>query len=328
MGDLKKLNSIMISPNSVSYDERHKNFLQYLVEPEEADVIIYGVPFDGGTQRHVGTNEGPIGIRHALSFFRNWSSELDLCFTDFIKTADIGNVDMLWYDYDFTFKNVDKVMTNILENKKFPITLGGDHSITYRAIKSVINHNPNKKIGLIWLDNHLDTMEDYHGDIYHCGTPLWHLMSEFPDQIKAKNVVHMGSRGFQLGKKGWENQKKLGFPMIKAQEIKFDGIRNAVQKAVGLAQDDTDLIYMTLDIDVAEGIYAPGTQCNNPGGLNATELFYILREVAMKTNLVGFDVMEVAPRADVADVTIQLGACSVLEVISGLAWRKREGLKK
>ena len=104
MGDLNKLNSIMISSNSVSYDERHRNFLQYLVEPEEADVIIYGVPFDAGTQRHVGTNEGPIGIRRALSFFRNWSSELDLCFTDYIKTADIGNVDMLWYDYEFTFK--------------------------------------------------------------------------------------------------------------------------------------------------------------------------------------------------------------------------------
>ncbi len=90
-------------------------------------------------------------------------------FTDYIKTADIGNVDMLSYDYDYTFKNVDKVMTSILDNKKFPITLGGDHSITYRAIKSVINHNPGKRIGLIWLDNHLDTMEDYHGDIYHCG---------------------------------------------------------------------------------------------------------------------------------------------------------------
>ncbi len=115
--------------------------------------------------------------------------------------------------------------------------------------------------------------------------------------------------------------------MIKAQEIKFDGVRKAVQKAVGLAQEDTDLIYMTLDIDVAEGIYAPGTQCNNPGGLNATELLYILQEVAIDTNLVGFDVMEVAPRADVADVTIQLGACSV-EVISGLTWKKREGLKK
>lgn len=319
-----ELQEIMVSPQTVSQDERHLSFPNYLVEPEAADVVLFGAPFDAGTQRHVGTNEGPIGIRKGLSFFRNWNAELGFAFTDYIKTADIGNIDMLWYDYEYTFKHVDRVIRTVLDGGKVPIMLGGDHSLTYRAIKSVLE-TTGKKLGLIWLDNHLDTMTDYHGDTYHCGTPLHHLLTEFPNQINPKNVVHLGARGFQLGKTAWEHAKELGFHFITAQDIRFNGVQGAVEKALALASDGVDAIYMTLDIDVADGTVAPGTQCNNPGGLDAIELMYIIREVAKK-GVIGFDVMEVAPKADVAELTIQLGACAVLECISGLAWRKKEGL--
>ena len=322
MRDFMALQKLMISPMATAFDPRHRNVTEYFVSPEEADVVIYGVPFDAGTQRHVGTNEGPIGVRNALTFFRNYSSDADLCFTDYVKIADIGNVDTVWNAYDFTFKNAAEVQKIIIEAGKVPIVIGGDHSVTYRNIKSFMEMYPEKKMGLVWLDNHLDAMEDFHGDDLHCGTPLWHIMKEYPNRIDPKNVVHMGSRGFQLGEKGWANQKELGFQMIKAQEIKLKGIQAAVKKAISMAHDGTDMVYMTLDIDIAEGIYAPGTQCNNPGGLNSFELLYLIREVA-KTGIVGFDVMEVAPRADVADVTIQLGACAILEFLTGMAWKKR-----
>ncbi|GAB1475533.1 hypothetical protein MASR2M70_03650 [Bacillota bacterium] len=318
----QNLSDILMPGNMISRDSRHKGFLDYLVKPEESDAVIFGVPFDAGTQRHVGTNEGPIGVRRGLSFFRNWSAELKFAFTDYIKTADIGNVDVLWNDYGYTFKNVDKVVKTIVKESKVPIMIGGDHSVTYQAIKSVIEES-GKKIGLIWLDNHLDTMSDYRGDIHHCGTPLYHLMTEFPDNISAKNIVHLGSRGFQLGHTGWEMANELGFHLIGSEEIKFRGVREVVKEAIELASSGVDAIYMTLDIDVADAIVAPGTQCNNPGGLNSSELLYIIREVA-KHGVIGFDVMEVAPRADVADVTIQLGACAILECLSGLAWKKKE----
>ncbi|NLC38018.1 MAG: agmatinase family protein [Clostridia bacterium] len=321
----KELEKILISGQAVTYDPNHKGFLEFLVEPEQADVIMFGVPFDGGTQRHVGTIEGPIGIRKGLGYFRNYSAELRLAFTDYIKVADLGNIDALWNDYAYTFKNLDLTMKTILDAGKIPIMLGGDHSLTYQAIKSVIEKT-GKKLGFIWLDNHLDCMDDYHGDIYHCGTPLLHLLKEFPDRIDPKNVVHIGSRGFQLGHVGWQNALDAGINLIGAEEAKFNGVPNAVKKALELAKDGTDAIYMTLDIDVADGIYAPGTQCNNPGGFNATELLYIVREVAKAGGVIGFDVMEVAPRADVADVTIQLAACCILEFVAGLAWRRKNGL--
>lgn len=320
--NMKELGGYMVPANAISPDQRHMSFPQYLVDAEEADVILFGAPFDAGTQRHVGTNEGPMGIRKGLGLFRNWNAELGFAFTDYIKTADVGNVDVIWHDYDYTFEQVERVVKTTVANGKVPIMMGGDHSLTYQAIKSVLQES-GKKLGLIWLDNHLDTMTDYRGDPYHCGTPLYHLLTEFPDQIDPKNVVHVGSRGFQLGNAGWEQALSLGFNFISAQEIRLDGIRQAVEKAIKMASEGVDAIYMTLDIDIADAIVAPGTQCNNPGGLDSVELLYLIREVA-KHGVIGFDVMEVAPRADVADVTIQLGACAILECISGLAWKNKD----
>lgn len=318
---MKKLLDVMVPARVISYDEKHKNFLSSMVSYEEADAVIFGVPFDAGTQRHVGTNEGPIGIRDALGMFRSYSAELGLNITDYIKTADIGNVDAIWHDYEYTFKNVDVVMKELLKDNKFPIMLGGDHSVSYQAIKSICE-STGKKLGFIWMDNHTDTMTDYCGDTLHCGTPMYHLLNEFPEQIKAKNISHMGSRGFQQGAHAWENAKDLGINVFGAEEIRFTGVREVLKKAIEKAADGTDAIYLTLDIDVADAIYAPGTQCNNPGGINSIELLYMVREVA-KHGIIGFDVMEVAPMADFRNVTTQLAACAILECLAGQAWRKK-----
>jgi agmatinase len=323
---IKDLSHILVPASEVSWDADHPGFLSLLLPKEkadQADVVIFGVPFDGGTFRHVGTNEGPLGIRKGFTYFRNYSAEMGLNFMDQLKITDLGNVDVFWNDYFRTFANVDEVMKTVAGAGQMPVMLGGDHSLTYQAVKSYCEAT-GKKLGLVWFDNHLDSMTVYHDDELYCGTPLRNILRELPDQVRPENVVHIGSRGFHNSPPMWKNAAELGFHVIGAEEAKGRGLVEVARRAVDLAGRGTDAIYCTVDIDVADAVYAPGTQCPRPGGFSSTELCQAVREVA-KAGIVGFDIMEVAPHADVADVTVMLAASCVLEVLAALAWRRAKG---
>ncbi len=325
---LKELGSILVPSGEVSWDPDHPGFLDLLLPKEkadQADIVMFGVPFDGGTFRHVGTNEGPLGVRKGFTYFRNYSAELAFNFMDHVRVADLGNIDVFWNEYVRTFANLDKVVRAIVGGGQMPIMLGGDHSLTYQAVKSICEAT-GKKLGLVWFDNHLDSMTVYHDDELYCGTPLRNILRDLPDQVKAKNVVHIGSRGFHNSPPMWRNAGELGFHVIGAEEAKSLGMKATVAKALKLAGQGTDAIYCTVDIDVADAVYAPGTQCPRPGGFNSTELCLAVREVA-KAGIIGFDLMEVAPHADVADVTVMLAASCVLEAIAATAWRKAKNKK-
>jgi agmatinase len=267
--------------------------------------------------------EGPIGVRNGLAAFRNWSVEEGFAYTDHISYADIGNLSVVWNDYDKTYENIDKAISVIGREGKFPIIFGGDHSITYQIIKTMAEMS-GKKLGIIWLDNHYDAMEIYRGDTRYCGCMMWHLLDEFPNQINPKNIVHIGSRGFHGGTVSTQNVINWGVNVISAEQVHIRGMKEVAEEAIRMAHDGVDLVYLTCDIDVLEASMAPGTQCPNPGGLFSTQLFYMIRQFA-KSGLVGFDVMEVAPYADYNDITQQAAAITVLEVLTGLAYRKKNG---
>jgi len=315
-----ELRQLMVPGEEVSYDPVHKAFKGFLTDYDHADLVIFGMPFDGGTFRHVGTNEGPVGIRKGLNYFRNWSAELGLNITDQIRIADIGNIDVYWNEYDRSFANLGRVVSQIVKDGKVPLMLGGDHSATYQAVGSLCKER-NEKIGFVCFDNHLDTMSEYHGDRFYCGTPFYNLMKEYSNWIDPHNFVHIGSRGFHNSPNMWQNAAVLGFNIVTAEQVKLRGIQDVVRKAIEVASRGTSSIYLTVDIDAADAVYAPGTQCPRPCGLNSFELCYAVREVA-KQRVVGFDIMEVAPRADIADVTIMLAASLLLEFIAGYAYQK------
>lgn len=318
-----KIANCLVPGNEVSYDKDHMGFRERMLGPKDAhraDVVLVGVPFDGGTFRHVGTNEGPLGIRKGLDYFRTYSTEEELDIVDYLTVADVGNVDVYWNDYHRTFARVDQVVGPVLKNGQFPLVLGGDHSITYQLLKTACEVT-GKRLGVIWFDNHLDSMDSYHEDDLYCGTPLMNLDRHLGDHIAMKNVVHIGSRGFHNSRAMWENARRLGAKFVKAQEVKLRGIQAVVEEALEVAMDGTDALYLTLDIDVADAVYAPGTQCPRPGGLDPHELCWAVRRIAEEKPL-GFDIMEVAPPADVADVTQMLAASLVLECLTGLSKHK------
>ena len=318
----------MVAPTEIAYDPDHLSFPDFLLladRADEADVGLVGVPYAGGTFRLVGTNLGPVGIRKGLAYFRSYSTELELDLCDYIKVVDLGNLDVVWNNAAETFGRVDDLVKKMLRAKLRPLILGGDHSISQQILKTFCTE-VKERTGIIWVDNHLDSMSDYQGDCNYCGCPLFNIMNELSEYIHPENVVHLGSRGFHNSSAMWKNMRKMGVHVIKAEEIQMQGIQAVMDRALELARRGVSRLYLTLDIDVGEGVFTPGTQCPRPGGLYPWQMLYMVRRVG-QAGADGFDLMEVAPTVDIADGTIMLAASLVLEFLAGLAWRKAQSKK-
>ncbi len=304
-------------------DPDHPSFTDSVLGPEEldrADAALLGVPFDGGTQRHVGTNLGPQGVRKGMAYFRNHSAELEIEMRGYPRLVDLGDVDCDLNSYQRTFEYLDKALGPVIDAGLVPICLGGDHSISYQTVKTFCEHTK-KRTGIVWLDTHTDTFTSYRGDRYHCGCPLYYLLTELGAYINADNVVQIGLHGFHNSANMWQNGKKLGYHMVLAEEVHTRGIDAVMKEALAKASKGTEQIYLTVDIDVLDAVYAPGTQVPTPGGLTPPQLFRAVRLAAMH-GCRAMDLCEVAPAVDIADITVKTAGSAVLEFLAGMAHRK------
>jgi len=297
--------------------------LNTLADATKADIVIFGVPFDGGTHTHVGTDKGPMGVREAFSLFRTYSADLGFDFADVVSVADVGNVAINeWRRYDEMLGGVTALVSAITTAEKVPIMIGGDHSIAYPAVKAFAE-TTDSPIGLVWIDNHFDAWPPFRGDPLHCGCPLAHLVKSLPEHLAARNVVHIGSRGYGNSAVSARQVAELGVNVVPVSEVERSGAIEVSRRAMELAWDGTAAVYVSMDLDAADLVYAPGTQSSRPGGLTAREMMTLARECALR-GARGFDVVECAPQADVSGATAALAAELVLEAIGGVAARIRD----
>lgn len=286
----------------------------------EADALIFGVPFDLGTQHHVGTHLGPIGIRQAFSLFRPYSSELGFDFSRVIDVADLGNIAIQDYKvYDETFRRIASVIEWAADNDTVPIMLGGDDSISYPAASAFARKRG--QIGVIWLDAHYDCAESLRGDQLFCGCPLRNLLTKTDGAIRPENVVHIGTRGYANYLATAEGAKSLGFEIRTVEDVIEKGIRAAIREAVEIAGRGTDGFWVNLDIDVLDSAHGPGTQSPRPGGFSSRELLTMVREASLG-GAGGMSLVEVAPPRDIANTTQMTAASAVMEFLGGIAARR------
>lgn len=324
----EELRNLLVDDELTAIEPLHASFREKrgrgIDDLDEADAVIFGVPFDAGTYKRFGVYEGPIGIRRALEGFRTYSIELGIDFLELIKVTDIGNVAVQnWNSYDGTFDGIAKVIRAVLGNGAFPLMLGGDHSVTYPAVRAFAEHH-GEPVGLIWIDNHYDTMPPFRDDPYFCGCPLRHVITSLPELVRPENIVHIGSRGYGNSATSARNAAELGFHIITMSEVDRMGAAATMETALGLVRDSTASFYVTVDIDSADALYAPATQSPRPGGLTSRELMTLVREASLG-GAGALDVVEVAPAIDPGGITSLLAAELVLEALGGYAARKRDG---
>jgi len=255
---------------------------------EESDFVIYGVPYDKTSSFRKGANKAPEKIREASWNFETFNLRTGFDLRD-IKLHDYGDLDVRDDDPKIMVKKVEEFVSKLITEKKFPIGIGGEHSIT----SGVINAYP-KDIAVLSLDAHLDFRDEYENNRYNHAC----VTRRIADHIKLKNIAVLGVRSSE--KEEFEEAKKMGLFHIDSFDIIENGIHNALIKIKNLFVNKK--IYLTLDIDVLDPAYAPGTSTPEPFGLKPYDILNCIE--LFSKQIIGFDVVEVCPKYDNGETSI------------------------
>lgn len=276
-----------------------------------ADVAVVGVPFDSTVSYRNGARFGPSHIRAASRLLRPYNPEANAWPFLAQQVVDVGDIACNPYDIDASLTSIEGGVRDCLDIASRILVLGGDHTIALPTLRAL--HAKHGPISVIHFDAHLDTWDTYFGQPYLHGTPFRRASEE--GLLDREGCIHVGIRGGLYGAVDMSDDRALGFMTVRAHEIHLDGPRSVVERISSRVADRP--VYVSVDIDVLDPAYAPGTGTPESGGLASWQLLLMLRELA-GLNLVGGDIVEVSPPYDHAEITGIAAAHIGYELLS--AW--------
>jgi agmatinase len=279
---------------------------------KHADIALIGVPFDTGVSYRPGARFGPSAIREASRLLRPYNPALDVSPFATAQVADGGDIALNPFSIADAVETLDQSASEFARAGTRLVTLGGDHTIALPLLRSLYRlHGP---IALLHFDAHLDTWDTYFGEPYTHGTPFRRAVEE--GILDTEALCHVGTRGPLYGKKDLEEDRRFGFGIVTSADVMRKGVdetTDALRQRIGSRP-----LYVSVDIDVLDPAHAPGTGTPEAGGLTSRELLEILRGLA-SCNLVGADVVEVAPAYDHAQITATAASHVAYDLVSVLA---------
>jgi agmatinase len=281
-------------------------------EVPAADAAVLGVPFDSGVTYRPGARFGPSHIRESSRLLRPYNPALDVSPFASLQVVDAGDLPVNPFSIDEAIAAIERGARGLLERAPHLLTLGGDHTIALpllRAFAAV--HGP---VAVVHFDAHLDTWDTYFGASYTHGTPFRRASEE--GLLDRSGCVHVGIRGPLFSDADLSQDSGLGFTVISAPEADNLGVAGMAQRIADRVGDRP--AYISVDIDVLDPAHAPGTGTPEAGGLTSRELLGVLRSFAA-LNLIGADIVEVAPSYDHAQITGIAAAHVGYELLSALA---------
>jgi agmatinase len=289
-----------------------------------AGAVIIGAPFDGGTSHRPGCRFGPQAIRLTDYLPHDGSRPhlaLDVDPLRELEVVDVGDVLMLSGETETALARLEEAVLAVAQSGALPVVLGGDHTIALPDVTGVARHVGWGRVSVIHFDAHADTGDSQFGSLHGHGTPMRRLI---------ESGAARGDRFLQIGLRGyWPEPETLawmaaqGMRSFEMTEVVARGLDTVLDDAMTIALDDCDAVFLSVDVDVVDPGMAPGTGTPEPGGLTSRQLLDAVRRLAMELPLAGVDVVEVSPPYDQAEVTAYLANRVVLEVLSGVAWRRR-----
>lgn len=292
----------------------------------EIDVAVLGVPWDATATGRSGTNHGPLAIRtcdykggYGRAHF-SLDTHVD-AFAD-LRMCDYGDAPIHVGNTASTFEGIRKFVGSVVDAGVIPIIMGGDHAITWPCATAVADHYGYGKVGIVHFDAHADTGPDSPGSLASHGTPMRHLIES--GAVPGKNFVQVGLRGYWPDQEAldWMDERDMRTHFM--AEINRDGFAKVLERAVDEALDQADHLYISLDIDVADPAFAPGTGTPEPGGLTSTDVLTAVRRLSAEVGIVGMDVVEVSPPYDDrGEITALLANRAIRETMTGIAMHRR-----
>ncbi len=297
-------------------------------EPEtydNADVVIVGAPFDGGTSWRAGARFGPQAIRMTDYNPHDGSRPSLALRVDGLadmRVVDAGDVEMYSGDAARSCADLEVVIEKIASTGAIPLILGGDHTVTWPNVTGTARARGWGRVSVIHFDAHADTGDIEFGSLVGHGQPMRRLIES--GAVRGDRFLQVGLRGYWPGPETLDWMAEQGMRSYEMTEIVHRGLNECLTEAFTIAMDDCDGVFLSVDIDVCDPGAAPGTGTPESGGLSARELLDAVRRIALELPVVGMDVVEVAPPYDHADITAMLGNRVVLEAISGIARRRQD----
>ena len=295
---------------------RHTGIASFFRTPiaataNEAEIALIGVPFDGGVTHRSGCRHGPRAVREQSTLLRRINAEGIMPF----KLARVRDLGDCWLEFPYALQGaleeIAEFYHGVLAAGAVPLSVGGDHSISLQILRAVAAKRP---VGMVHIDAHCDTGDDYMGSRFHHGAPFRRAVEE--GLLDPKRVIQIGIRGTSNDPDMWGFSQSSGMRVLGMDEFQDKGWRHALAEARRVIGDGP--AYLSFDIDSLDPAEAPGTGTPEAGGIRAIEALRLLRGLR-GLDFVGADLVEVAPSFDVGDITAFNAASILFEELCLLA---------
>jgi len=284
---------------------------------EGVDVAIVGAPTDDLVSDRPGTRFGPRAIRSA-SYPEGAHLEAKVDAFEELRIVDFGDAPVIPADPVRSHEAIEALVAQVLAAGAIPVVLGGDHSISEPDIRACAAAHG--LVGVVHFDTHTDTGTEVFGVEVSHGTPFYRLVEQ--GHLDPRRYVQIGLRGYWPGEAEFAWQAERGITSFFMHDVRDLGIKEVVRRAVEAV--GAGPVFLTVDVDVLDPAFAPGTGTPEPGGMTTVDLLWAARTVATELDLVGADVVEVIPTAvGSADVTALAADRIVREILTGIALRRR-----
>ena len=286
----------------------------------DADVAVLGIPYDMGTQYRSGARFGPRAIREASTLFSfghggAYDHEDNTVYLslDRVRIVDVGDTDIIHTDTAASHANAEKAVRKILASGALPIMLGGDHAINIPCIRAFSEHGP---IHVVQIDAHLDFVDIRHGVREGHGNP----MRRAAEQPHVTGLSQFGIRNVSsTAREGYDDARARGSTILSVRQARRLGTEGVLATIPACAR-----YYVTIDIDGFDPSIAPGTGTPSHGGFLYYEVIELLKGLVERGEVVGVDLVEVAPAYDLSGITAFLAAQVLLNFL-GYIFAERAG---
>ncbi|MDF2234523.1 agmatinase [Albimonas sp. CAU 1670] len=281
-------------------------------EVSPPDIGVIGVPYDGGVTNRPGARHGPREVRSQSSLIRRINQATGASPFEAKRIADLGDV-IIAKPYELTgaHSEIQKFYERVVAAGIRPLSCGGDHSVALPILRAVAKDRP---VGLIQIDAHADTGDNYMGSRFHHGAPFKVATDE--GLLDPKRSVQIGIRGSLYDRDMWKFSHDAGMKVAYIEEVEEKGWKQVMTEALAFAGPGP--VYVSVDIDSLDPAFAPGTGTPESGGLTMRELQGMIRMLKGQ-EIVGADLVEVSPPFDVGGLTAMNAANAMFELLCVMA---------